>query len=50
LNTLKRKLLPSMLGLLAAPASTVIQPSPIHTGLSEDPPAELERLLIRLVG
>jgi hypothetical protein len=37
-------------GLLAAPASTVIQPSPIHTGLAGDPAAELDRLFTRLVG
>lgn len=32
-------------GWLAAPRSTVVQPSPIHTGMTEDPEAELERLL-----
>lgn len=32
-------------GWLAAPRSTVVQPSPIHTGMTEDPGAELERLL-----
>jgi hypothetical protein len=30
---------------LAAPRSTVVQPSPIHTGLTDDPAAELGRLL-----
>jgi DUF3037 family protein len=35
---------------LVAPASTIIQPSPVHTGLTEDPESELERLLRRLVG
>jgi hypothetical protein len=30
---------------LVAPASTVIQASPVHAGLTEDPVAELERLL-----
>ena len=34
---------------LVAPASTIIQPSPVHTGLSEDPEGELDRLLRRLV-
>jgi hypothetical protein len=34
---------------LVAPASTIIQPSPVHTGLTEDPEGELERLLRRLV-
>jgi Protein of unknown function (DUF3037) len=30
---------------LVAPASTVIQASPVHAGLTDDPSAELERLL-----
>ena len=34
---------------LVAPASTIIQPSPVHTGLTEDPVGELDRLLRRLV-
>lgn len=34
---------------LTAPASTVVQPSPVHTGLTADPEAELERLFTRLV-
>jgi hypothetical protein len=34
---------------LVAPASTVIQPSEVHTGLCEDPAAELEHLMDRLV-
>jgi hypothetical protein len=34
---------------LVAPSSTVIQPSEVHTGLCEDPEAELERLFERLV-
>jgi Protein of unknown function (DUF3037) len=35
---------------LAAPSSTVVQPSPVHTGLCEgDPAAELERLYAELV-
>jgi hypothetical protein len=36
-------------GWLAAPASTVIQPSAIHTGLCEDPAAELDHLFATLV-
>jgi hypothetical protein len=36
-------------GWLAAPSSTVIQPSAIHTGLSEDPRETLERLFATLV-
>jgi hypothetical protein len=34
---------------LVAPSSTVIQPSPVHTGLCGDPAATLERLFERLV-
>ncbi len=34
---------------LAAPSSTVIQASPVHTGLTEDPEATLERLFGDLV-
>lgn len=30
---------------LTSPRSTVVQPSPVHTGLTADPPAELQRLL-----
>jgi hypothetical protein len=30
---------------LVAPSSTVIQASPVHAGLTDDPAAELERLL-----
>lgn len=30
---------------LAAPRSTILQTSPAHTGLTEDPAAELDRLL-----
>ena len=34
---------------LTAPASTIVQPSPVHTGLTSDPGAELEHLFSRLV-
>jgi hypothetical protein len=34
---------------LVAPRSTVVQPGPVHTGLSEDPSAEVDRLLRLLV-
>ncbi|AZQ33291.1 DUF3037 domain-containing protein [Streptomyces cyaneochromogenes] len=34
---------------LIAPRSTVVQPGPVHTGLTADPAAEAERLLDRLV-
>jgi Protein of unknown function (DUF3037) len=37
-------------GWLAAPSSTVIQASPVHTGLSDDPEATLNGLFTRLVG
>jgi pyridoxamine 5'-phosphate oxidase len=37
-------------GWLAAPSSTVVQPSPVHTGLCDEPVEELERLFARLVG
>lgn len=36
-------------GWLSAPRSTVIQPSGVHGGTAEDPQAELEALLDRLV-
>ncbi len=36
-------------GWIAAPRSTVIQPSPVHSGLSEDPAGEADRLVTRLV-
>jgi hypothetical protein len=34
---------------LVAPSSTIVQPSAVHTGLTEDPAAELERLVESLV-
>ncbi len=34
---------------LVAPSSTVIQPSEVHTGLCDDPAAELEHLVSKLV-
>jgi hypothetical protein len=34
---------------LTAPASTILQSSPVHTGLTADPAAELERLFGALV-
>ena len=36
-------------GWLAAPSSTIVQPSAVHTGLCEDPAATLEELYARLV-
>jgi hypothetical protein len=34
---------------LVAPSSTMIQCSPVHTGLTDDPESELERLMAQLV-
>jgi hypothetical protein len=36
-------------GWLSAPRSTVVQPGPVHGGLTVDPAAELARLVQRLV-
>lgn len=35
---------------LTAPRSTVVQTSPVHTGLTADPAADLHRLFAALVG
>jgi DUF3037 family protein len=37
-------------GFLRAPKSTVLQPGPVHGGVTADPARELERLLSALVG
>ena len=37
-------------GFLKAPRSTVLQPGPVHGGVTEDPARQLEHLLERLVG
>lgn len=37
-------------GWLAAPSSTIVQPSAVHTGLSADPRGTLDGLFVRLVG
>jgi hypothetical protein len=34
---------------LVAPTSTIVQPGPVHTGLTSDPAGELERLFAALV-
>ena len=34
---------------LVAPSSTIVQPSPVHTGLTDDPAADLDRLFKTLV-
>jgi DUF1365 family protein len=36
-------------GFLTAPASTIVQPGPIHTGLCDDPQTLLDHLYARLV-
>jgi hypothetical protein len=36
-------------GWLTAPRSTVVQSGPVHSGLTADPAAELDRLMGRLV-
>ena len=36
-------------GWLSAPRSTVVQPGPVHGGLTDDPASELTALLARLV-
>jgi hypothetical protein len=36
-------------GWLTAPASTIVQPGPVHSGLASDPAATLERLFRDLV-
>jgi hypothetical protein len=34
---------------LVAPASTIVQPGPVHTGLTDDPAGELLKLFAKLV-
>ncbi|HEX6027088.1 MAG TPA: DUF3037 domain-containing protein [Solirubrobacter sp.] len=34
---------------LVAPSSTIVQPGPVHTGLTDDPEAELAHLFTKLV-
>lgn len=36
-------------GWIVAPSSTSVQPSPVHTGLTDDPAATLEKLFTELV-
>lgn len=38
-----------LFGWISAPRSTVVQPGPVHGGLTDDPAAEVERLLERYV-
>ena len=44
-----REALGSRFRWLTAPRSTVVQPGPVHTGLTDDPDAEADRLLQVLV-
>ena len=44
-----REALGSRFRWLTAPRSTVVQPGPVHTGLTHDPDAEADRLLRLLV-
>ena len=37
-------------GWLSAPASTILQPGPVHAGLADDPEAALHDLFVDLVG
>jgi hypothetical protein len=48
-GTVGRLPLGERFGWLVAPRSTVVQPSPVHTGLTDNPAAELEHLLQRMV-
>jgi hypothetical protein len=36
-------------GMLTAPRSTVVQPSPVHAGITADPQRTLDELMRRLV-
>lgn len=49
LGDVARKDLGTRFGFLKAPRSTVVQPGPVHGGITTDPAAELERLLEQLV-
>jgi hypothetical protein len=35
---------------LSAPRSVVVQPGPVHTGVTEEPDRELERIAARMLG
>ena len=37
-------------GFLTAPRSTVVQPGPVHGGVTDDPVRQLEHLVARFVG
>lgn len=46
LGTLSRR---ERFGRVVAPRSTIVQPSPVHTGLAEDPAEALKRLMREMV-
>jgi hypothetical protein len=48
-NAAGRTALGTRFGFLSAPRSTVLQPGPIHGGLTSDPAGQLARLLETLV-
>jgi hypothetical protein len=48
-GSIARLSMPERFHWLTSPSSTVIQPSEVHTGLCEDPEAELDHLFDRLV-
>ncbi|MCF6377497.1 DUF3037 domain-containing protein [Nocardioides KLBMP 9356] len=45
-----RQSLGQRFGFLKAPRSTVLQPGPVHGGVTEDPGRQLEHLRERLIG
>jgi hypothetical protein len=45
-----RQSLGQRFGFLKAPRSTVLQPGPVHGGVTDDPARQLEHLRERLVG
>jgi hypothetical protein len=49
-GTLAGQSLGQRFGFLKAPRSTVLQPGPVHGGLTSDPARQLEHLLHQLVG
>ncbi|MFJ1551154.1 DUF3037 domain-containing protein [Streptomyces sp. NPDC088246] len=40
---------PGVAAVLDAPRSAIVQPSPVHGGITADPAAELDRLMRRYV-
>lgn len=50
LGSVSEQSLGTRFGFVKAPRSTMLQPGPVHGGITEDPTAELNRLLELLVG